>query len=671
MSNKVNISIFGQGHLAIQLIEFIKNSKKFNLKNVICSENESIFDKSLEDWCRHKKIKFTKSLNKIKIGKNHVGISILYDKLIPEKVIKKFKIIFNCHYSLLPKFRGINPVHWAIKKKEKIGLTLHKVEPIIDTGQILQQFKTNKSFKSAFFATSFLNKKALIMIKNFLNKEIKKKKYLNNSQVEVTQKKNYFGKKDKFKLGKYLAFFQKKNRYNFYDGSNVKKSILLISNHDENNINYRPLKKEKTLQLKIGKKNYFYRNNFRVFSVEKPIELFKQIEKFIRNNVYFDIVYVHIKIDKKLKSLIKKISNKIIYKDSTEKKKIIFFTEADEKIGLGHFNRIYNLSVYLNQKNFFSPILVTNNNNFFRKLNKKKKIKIINIKNNSNKKLYEILKKNNSKILITDISYSKYLKKNSNYLKNFFFFFKKRDICTISFDDPFQNIFSNYSIIPYNIINFRNIKRYISSNNKKIFTGLKYLPILPIKTKNRKHKFKKKILILLSSFPKTGVLVKIMNIFKKLKNNQHYTFMIKSNKNLKQKNLLLKNFSKFKIKLFNQFISNKILFNWSDFVLFGSGMTKYEVMSAKKPGIMIHTLKRKKDYLILNFIKRYFKIIYHDKLSEKLEQEKLRKCLSEQQQIKTVKKLKKLDFSKNMQNIYEIIRDVNESINKNGIQRNI
>ena len=35
-----------------------------------------------------------------------------------------------------------------------------------------------------------------------------------------------------------------------------------------------------------------------------------------------------------------------------------------------------------------------------------------------------------------------------------------------------------------------------------------------------------------------------------------------------------------------------------------------------------------------------------------------------------IKKLKKIDFSKNMQNIYEIIQSVNKSVTKNGIQRN-
>ncbi len=312
---KIGISIFGQGHLAINLIRFVNNSKKFNLKNIICNKNESIFDKSLEDWCRYKKIKFSKSFNSLKSGKRDIGISILYDKKIPKRIIKKFGLIFNCHYSVLPKFRGINPVHWAIKNKDEIGLTLHKIEPTIDTGKILKQFKTKKTFNNAFSATSFLNQKAFVMIKNFLDRGIKKKEYFSLSQTEVSKNKNYFGKKDKFKLGKHIAFFQKKSRYNFYDGTNSKISTLIISNEDENK-NFKLPKNGKVFKLKIGKKKNFFNDNLKVVSKKNYKELVFIAEKLLRNNVYFDITHVHTKVNKKLASLIKRLSKKIVYTTS-------------------------------------------------------------------------------------------------------------------------------------------------------------------------------------------------------------------------------------------------------------------------------------------------------------------------------------------------------------------
>ena len=85
---------------------------------------------------------------------------------------------------------------------------------------------------------------------------------------------------------------------------------------------------------------------------------------------------------------------------------------------------------------------------------------------------------------------------------------------------------------------------------------------------------------------------------------------------------------------------------------------------------MIHTLKRQNDHLILNFVKKYFKIINHNILSKKLARRIFEESLDKKQQFNMRKKLKKISFSKNMQNICKIIRSVNESVTKNGIQRN-
>lgn len=48
--------------------------------------------------------------------------------------------VVNSHPSLLPRYRGPNPVAWAIRNGEtEIGLTLHRMEPELDTGAILAQ----------------------------------------------------------------------------------------------------------------------------------------------------------------------------------------------------------------------------------------------------------------------------------------------------------------------------------------------------------------------------------------------------------------------------------------------------------------------------------------------------------------------------------------------------
>jgi methionyl-tRNA formyltransferase len=48
----------------------------------------------------------------------------------------------NLHYSLLPKYRGTNPVNWAIIKGEQFtGISFHEVNSKLDEGQIIRQAK--------------------------------------------------------------------------------------------------------------------------------------------------------------------------------------------------------------------------------------------------------------------------------------------------------------------------------------------------------------------------------------------------------------------------------------------------------------------------------------------------------------------------------------------------
>ncbi len=50
------------------------------------------------------------------------------------------RAVINLHYSLLPSYRGVYPVNWAIKNGEKkTGFTYHHVNERIDEGKILMQ----------------------------------------------------------------------------------------------------------------------------------------------------------------------------------------------------------------------------------------------------------------------------------------------------------------------------------------------------------------------------------------------------------------------------------------------------------------------------------------------------------------------------------------------------
>ena len=43
------------------------------------------------------------------------------------------------HYGLLPRYRGMNVTEWSIYYDDPVGVTVHAVDPGIDTGEILLQ----------------------------------------------------------------------------------------------------------------------------------------------------------------------------------------------------------------------------------------------------------------------------------------------------------------------------------------------------------------------------------------------------------------------------------------------------------------------------------------------------------------------------------------------------
>jgi methionyl-tRNA formyltransferase len=45
----------------------------------------------------------------------------------------------NAHYGLLPAYRGMNVTEWSVLRGDPVGVTVHLVEPAIDTGAILLQ----------------------------------------------------------------------------------------------------------------------------------------------------------------------------------------------------------------------------------------------------------------------------------------------------------------------------------------------------------------------------------------------------------------------------------------------------------------------------------------------------------------------------------------------------
>lgn len=113
------ILILGKGRVSVKCSQIAKNFFNQEINFVDLEENK--LDNFFENI------------------KNSLIISANNFYIFKEKCIKNNTII-NYHNSLLPKHKGVNAHIWAIWEKDsKSGITWHKIDENIDTGDILVQ----------------------------------------------------------------------------------------------------------------------------------------------------------------------------------------------------------------------------------------------------------------------------------------------------------------------------------------------------------------------------------------------------------------------------------------------------------------------------------------------------------------------------------------------------
>jgi len=100
-----------------------------------------------------------------------------YKPIVPQHHIDQFRMI-NLHPSMLPKYRGMHSVVWAMLNGEaEVGLTLHEVDALVDNGAIIWQATESVADHSAYRLLELLHEKfeacAAAVIEDYLSGEIK------------------------------------------------------------------------------------------------------------------------------------------------------------------------------------------------------------------------------------------------------------------------------------------------------------------------------------------------------------------------------------------------------------------------------------------------------------------------------------------------------------------
>lgn len=98
-------------------------------------------------------------------SENVVFLSLEFDRLIrPKRFLSRH--LYNIHFSLLPKYKGMYTSAWPILNGEaSSGVTLHRIDPGIDTGDVIQQsefaLEASETARSLYFKYLDESKKLL------------------------------------------------------------------------------------------------------------------------------------------------------------------------------------------------------------------------------------------------------------------------------------------------------------------------------------------------------------------------------------------------------------------------------------------------------------------------------------------------------------------------------
>jgi len=135
------ICIAGKNDIATNVLEFVV--KRYGVENVIAIANRD--DTGQPSW-QHSLINTAQrlgvqlaSLEDVYNVENLHFFSVEFDRIIvPSKFVNAR--IYNIHFSLLPRYKGVYTAIWPILNGDsETGVTLHYIEPGIDTGPIIHQ----------------------------------------------------------------------------------------------------------------------------------------------------------------------------------------------------------------------------------------------------------------------------------------------------------------------------------------------------------------------------------------------------------------------------------------------------------------------------------------------------------------------------------------------------
>lgn len=200
------VCVFGKGELAIEVCKIFRSLPlDYSLELVVPVLPEPNWTESFLAWSKNEGINVkTLKPGELYTGpKFDLGFSCFYNKIFNKNEIDLFNVLLNLHNGPLPRYRGVNPINWALKNKENNhGVTIHRIEPGIDTGPIYGQiiFPINDNYEVRDVLRIALN-----FGKNLADSVIRSFDQLIPYEQDHS-KSSYYSTKDFHKLGERAYF---------------------------------------------------------------------------------------------------------------------------------------------------------------------------------------------------------------------------------------------------------------------------------------------------------------------------------------------------------------------------------------------------------------------------------------------------------------------------------
>ncbi|WP_326981889.1 formyltransferase family protein [Chryseobacterium sp. MYb264] len=181
---RTKICISGKNNIAVDIAEYILHNHHDVDLVAIFNKNDNGkngFQRSFKSFCNINNIQEV-SLDDVYEEKELIFLSLEFDKIIKPELFKTTEL-FNIHFSLLPEYKGMYTSALPILHGNNYtGVTLHKIDRGIDTGDILDQvrFEITDHLKSEELYKLYTSHGTEIIKKNI--NSIIAKQYLTSKQ---------------------------------------------------------------------------------------------------------------------------------------------------------------------------------------------------------------------------------------------------------------------------------------------------------------------------------------------------------------------------------------------------------------------------------------------------------------------------------------------------------